>query len=131
MSDTTDLSPEFTQEYIKFMESKGFKIVHTQENLILLDFDEPFTKENVESSNYGNPEVWELFFEFFPDATWKWSESAHGNTHCVIDLHAGILDPAARIAIQAALGSDPKKEFLSVMRALGGLKEISLLAVKP
>lgn len=48
------------------------------------------------------------------------TKSKGGNQHMYIKLNKGIKNPLAAVAIQAALGSDPVKEFLSIQRIMIG-----------
>lgn len=59
--------------------------------------------------------------------SWKWCHSKSGNLHVVAKVDDPWLSDEARIAIQAALGSDWKRELLSVQRALRGEQDPTVL----
>lgn len=62
--------------------------------------------------------------------TWA-SKSGLPHCHAVITLNCSISNEA-RVAIQAILGSDPKREALSLHRVLGGgMQEYPILLFKP
>lgn len=55
-----------------------------------------------------------------------WEKSASGNVHCVVQLKAPMSE-VERVAWQAAFGSDPMREALTLMRIRRGVKNSILL----
>jgi hypothetical protein len=103
--------------------AKGCEVIQSAPNLLLLDFDTAEALERFDRLRGS-------FFRLFPaDEVVEWpskSGKPH-HRHVMVKLSAPIEDAALRVALQAALGSDPKREIFSVLRLLQGTKEPSLL----
>lgn len=92
-------------------EKAGCTIIRGSGNELLLDFDEPY----VGGKKYGNPDVWKIIADYFGPITKEYWRSRGGNTHCRVKL-AKVIEPGERVALEAALGSDPKRAALTVAR---------------
>jgi hypothetical protein len=117
------VSPEKRENAIKSAKEAGFEVIQSAPNLLLLDFDVPYAGDQ---KKYYNPEVMDIILQYVEThAVESWA-SKSGNTHVLVTLGKEL--PAHhRIALQAALGSDPKREALSVLRLMNGIEEPSLL----
>lgn len=58
-----------------------------------------------------------------------WEKSSSGNVHCVVQLKAPMSE-VERVAWQAAFGSDPMREALTLMRIRRGVKNPILLFMR-
>lgn len=75
---------------------------------------------------------WLMFLELYPDATYTETRSQNNNWHIYITIPS--LSPIGdheRIALQAALGSDPLREMLAIMHGRAGYKYTSVFFEKP
>jgi hypothetical protein len=121
------ISAEERLNAIKYAERAGHTIIRSEPDLLLLDLDVPYD----DKKPVLDDEVEEILSRYAVlggRARWK---SRGGNTHMTIRL-AKPLPALARIALQAALGSDPKKEAISVLRLLNGVEEpLCSLLFKP
>jgi hypothetical protein len=115
------LTPEdFAQENIQ-AELDGLEVWHADPRTLLMDLD---THEPIEQFRRLLPKATELFGARVVEE--YESRSGTGHLHVIIDL----IDPqpaAFRIALQAALGSDPIRELLSLRRLANGIEEPSRL----
>jgi hypothetical protein len=95
------------------------------EDELLLDIDRPFREFHFDSLP-AKQIIGERFNLFMKDA-WR---SRNGMTHVVCKIE-NPLPPLARIALQAVLGSDPKREALALYEFLvEGTDTISLFKPK-
>lgn len=102
----------------------GLNVVEAEYDTLQLDFD--------------TDEQWKLFIDerlprlyvFMPIKRVWWTESKSGNKHVYVKL-ADEWPETTRIALQAALGSDPTREFLNVMRHNAEVESPILLFEKP
>lgn len=99
---------------------QGFEVVRSNERRLLLDLDD---QPAVEAYCRVRPLLSE-HFGFTTSTTWA-SKSGKGS-HVVIELERP-LPFITRIALQAALGSDGKRELLSIIRMYHGCEEPSML----
>ena len=96
------------------------EVVLPQPNQLLLDYDTPELPEffmermNVLLQAMKGPVLYQTY------------QSRHGNRHVIVTLPKE-LTPEHRIAWQAALGSDPKREALSLLSMAKGSKNPTLL----
>lgn len=115
-------SLEDEQYRIQNVIKNGFEILKGDSNTLLFDLD--------------SEEALKIFQEriailekkaFNPIITI--SKSKSGNYHAVVKLgvDSNLLVEPLRIAIQACLGSDWKREFLGVLRYFNNQKEVSML----
>jgi hypothetical protein len=93
---------------------------------LLLDFDVPFATDYAKRHIYGNQDVWQYIEDYVGIEDREYWSSKSGNTHCYVTLKQPVA-AAERIALQSCLGSDPKREALSVLRLLNSIEEPSLL----
>lgn len=105
----SDLS-EQTYDRMRQAEERGCKVIEPDAFTLLLDID---SEDALKQFNKLRPLIDELFFIRSID---RWtSNSGEGHYHLQVTLDT-LLDPAARIALQAALGSDPTREILGIKR---------------
>lgn len=120
MSGESTLFQEGVDEAAANAEIAGYEVIRSTPRTLLLDLDtvpqmvQFLSVKDVVDNNFGIARQEE----------WK---SKSGNVHKLIWLAEPIEDPAMRYALQAALGSDPVKEALSIRRLLNGVKEPSML----
>jgi hypothetical protein len=103
---------------------EGLLIVEADDYTLQLDFD--------------SEEQWDAFINFRLGhlLTFKvvarvwWTASKSGNKHVYVKLLTP-LDVTERIALQAAMGSDPTREFLNLMRVHNDTDKPVLLFEKP
>lgn len=100
----------------------GLEVIVGDEWHMLLDFDN--TDVLPERYHVGIQILNNNGFYCHEEAIWR-SKSGLG-FHVVVKLETPI-DIYRRLALQAALGSDPKRELLAVMRASNGVAEPSVL----
>jgi hypothetical protein len=111
------------QEVVEIAGRRGLVCIFPQADEILLDVDYgPFKLEmekmleTLGANGYA-----------FSLANSLTTASTGGNKHvylALIALRPGLeLTPAMRVVIQTCLGSDPKREFLSMLRIVGGAEE--------
>jgi len=111
--------------------SRGFTIVLPESSEILIDLDdeaaelrfiERFTdiRGILQNTPLGAPQI---------VATWT-SKSGKGR-HVVVDMRVVIYDTSERIAWQALLGSDYKREAIALLRRRGGIPTPSRLFKPP
>lgn len=118
--DESTLTPGAVEEAMRCAEANGFEVVRSSPTALLLDLDtldQLAQYEAVKLALLRNVQV---------DGIDHW-RSKSGNKHVHIRLVEPIEDPAKRYALQAALGSDPVKEMLSIFRLLNGVREPSML----
>lgn len=94
-------------------EAAGLKVVFPAGDEVFIDLDEKLLP------------TW--FYERMEMAqsiglvrSWTWRHSKSGNIHVTAKIDNPWVGEADRIAIQAALGSDWKRELLSIQRVLNG-----------
>lgn len=102
-------------------EALGCDVVRGAPDLLLLDFDDVGSFERFDAMR-------EMFVQFFkPESFETWySKSGAPKRHVAIRLTKPLGVPE-RIALQAILGSDPKRELIGLIRYLSGQEEPSLL----
>ncbi len=107
-------------------ENEGFSVIRSDDYRILLDFDQPF----VPFQHYGNERVWKILVQQVGVEYCRFYPSESGNTHCVVYLKKPLY-AIERLVIQVALGSDPVREMLGLVRILHGVEEPSMLFSPP
>lgn len=121
MSDTLD-----TKEDIIKAKAQGFTIIHSSPRLILLDLD-----SHAAIDHYDNflPFI-QTFMQLTEEGHWP-SKTRDGSHFHIILESKNSLTEVERLLIQALLGSDPRKEFLSLMRIWQHHDHVSLLFKPP
>ena len=120
MSDGGLTPQEFVQENNK-AEADGMAVRHANAKTLLMDLDDPIA---IERFRRFMPKLDELFGAKVTEE--YESRSGAGHLHVVIEMDEPF--PAAfRIALQAVMGSDPLREFLSLRRLANGVEEPSRL----
>lgn len=73
------------------------------------------------------------FADIFGKPTVEFTESRNGNVHAYVRVHGHAFTDAERVALQASLGSDPKREMLSVYAKSRGMQSryVSVFFEKP
>lgn len=108
-------------------EAKGLEVVYPDEFTLTLDLDIPYRPElSAELMT-----MLHMVNEYYEVTLDKITRSEHGNTHVYLKT-AKPLSQLEQITLQAILGSDPKRELFSFIRAkekLGGWS--SLMFEKP
>jgi hypothetical protein len=78
-----------------------------RQDQLFIDLDSP------EAHNIFH-EQWPLFLEHWPKSTYLMTVSKSGNQHVIVKLGFNVTD-AWRVAVQACLGSDLKRELLHLV----------------
>jgi hypothetical protein len=93
----------------KKAKAQGLKMVVPRPNQLTIDLDEPTVPLSFYQTLDKLSRLWDLRIE-------KITSSKSGNKHIYLKTGENFT-PAEKIAIQAILGSDPVREFLSLYRA--------------
>lgn len=109
---TTEAAPERALE-------KGLAMISPGPRDILLDLDTP---EDVEKFD----ELYDRFHKNLGISLVTQTVSKSGNTHVYLKSNTEISN-TERLLIQAALGSDPKRELLGLLQLRAGIKHYSQL----
>lgn len=108
---------EAREIFIARVESEGFRVVLPADNELQIDIDNGLHYatflRNLESLARNMEDADEWLIEMHP------SKSGPPRRHITIQL-PGTVTPWQRIALQAALGSDPMRELLSSIRLMRG-----------
>jgi len=108
-------------------EAVGCTLYKGADDELLCDFDEINFGDFVDLSGVGARSIIGERFQLQLHDGWR---SRNGKTHVVYKMDR-VLPPLARIALQAALGSDPRREALAVYEFLSaGTDTISLFKPK-
>lgn len=117
----SDISETIEDAKIEAMKN-GCEVVGGDDHCLLLDFDTIDAKKQYERMRHKVVELWGIERE----ETWM-SKSKHpAHQHMRVTLGRPLI-PAERVALQAALGSDPMREMFAVRRLNLGIAEPSLL----
>lgn len=103
--------------------SLGLFVVRPDAFTLLLDFDSP------EQWSKFLGDLLPTFIQFEEVERVHWTESANGNKHVYIRMK-NALGIVERIAFQAALGSDPKRELLGLIGERNGKENATVLFEK-
>jgi len=101
--------------------SRGFEVIQSTRNTLLLDID---SEDDFNRYKFALPLVME-FLNIKEIQMWE-SKGLAGHRHILITLNED-LHVLTRIALQAALGSDPRREIFAIERVKAGISEPSLL----
>jgi hypothetical protein len=108
----------------------GFEVVYGDDEHLLLDFDNEAGLQT--EPPFDAPEQYYKQLEvlnangFYCHEEGRWSSKRFG-LHVVVKLDNFSLEPLGRLALQAAMGSDPKRELLGVLRVLHHVEEPCML----
>lgn len=111
------------EESIKKAEHFDCDVIRSDEYHLLLDLDSKEQQKHFDKMLKSG-----ALQKFFPCKVvdfWQ-SKSGKGHKHVVLKLEKP-LHPLQRLVLQAALGSDPNREILTLQRVLRGEEEPSLL----
>jgi len=115
------------EEYVKRILADGFEILEPEGNELLIDLDTP-EQIRMFHSQYEMLER-NMCDECYPLAKFIWPSRGGNGEHVYIAMDFN-MTPGERIAFQAALGSDPKRELLSLIRfKKGDIKPTILVEV--
>lgn len=103
--------------------SRCLDVVYPEDNQLQLDID---TEEQYQEFLRRT-----AFFEFACEVSEKPSASGYPNRHITMTFPNHTFSTWERIALQAALGSDPIREFLSARRYWQGIERPSCLFEVP
>jgi hypothetical protein len=95
-------------------------LVQPKPNEVFVDLDN-------EAAQCGFAARWNDFVRVYPNATVQYTTSKSGNLHAYVTVPE--LDPLTmpeRIAMQAALGSDPLREMIALNHHRGGYEYASV-----
>lgn len=115
---------EDREALFSYFESQGYKVVKPSEYELQVDIDgrEEWERHLVLRVRLAQMGLVERIEE-------QPSPSGLPNRHVTITLNIP-LTPFSRIAFQAALGSDPMRELLSLQRAVQGIKDATVFFEK-
>jgi hypothetical protein len=105
----------------KLAEERGLAVVRSAPNLLMLDLDTPEQEKTWESNKFLLTDRFDGLFVMrghagdVLDGVALETTSQSGNRHVYVWLLAPLTE-GERIAMQAALGSDPKREMLNLAR---------------
>ena len=105
---------------IKEAQEAGFTVMVAQADEILLDLDTPESELQFE----GNLQLLASLFGVTNVERWKSKSKGH---HVIVHIATKGLSDAERIALQAALGSDGKREIIAIKRLRDGDTRPSVL----
>lgn len=117
----SDISETIEDAKIEAMKN-GCEVVGGSEHCLLLDFDSLEGKIQYERMRHKVKELWGIERE----ETWMSMSKNPEHQHMRVTLTKP-LSAAERVALQAALGSDPMREMFAVRRLNLGVVEPSLL----
>ncbi len=110
------LAPKFensTRDPIAYGQAQGLEVHLPAPTELLLDLDIPAAEQQC---------AWMIRYlqvHVSAEITVRYTTSKSGNRHAYVTLKGfPDLTPMARIALQAVLGSDPKRELLSILHVL-------------
>ncbi len=120
---------ENQEQAVEQAESEGLTVVHSSTTLLLIDLD------GAQAIDYFNDSV-ERVTDALKDRDVTLTELARWKSKSGKGLHIKMklskpLNVSTRLLLQACLGSDRLREFLSLMRKWDGCKEPSLLFRPP
>lgn len=104
-------------------EAAGCTVITGSEDTLLIDFDGFAGQEQYERQRSMLEAMWGIAREEW----WPSRSGTPGHVHFVVTLNTPIPSAAHRVGLQAACGSDLKREFLAVRRMVLGVVEPSLL----
>lgn len=115
---------ETREEYVKRMEAAGFRIIYPAPNELQIDIDAPWQM-------VVHQKAMEIFRREYPGRPYTMTVSKSGKGHHVTIKMSWNMTDGERIAWQAALGSDPIRELLSLIRVRNGSEQPTLFCELP
>lgn len=121
-SDTSDdyLVKSFEEAGEK-AEAEGFTIIYPSETEILVDLDDEAAQLSFAQRFKDVREILDKTPLGPLRITSTWASKSGQGRHVVVDLGAVITETSERIAWQALLGSDHKREAIAILRKRGGV----------
>lgn len=109
------------EKYIADMTAAGRRVELPAADQLQIDIDSYDAQRAFERS-------WCIFSREWPEATHEIRASKSGppHAHVYVTVPGWQLEPIERIALQAALGSDPVRELLAVVRLAKGIPHPTL-----
>lgn len=104
------------REVIQAAHALGLIAVFPRDDELMLDIDRPYCGQIAELVNKEN---WDIMLERIKVKSFLITRSKSGNAHIYVWIDR-VLDEFSRVALQACLGSDSKREILSWMRRADG-----------
>lgn len=126
MDDPTSYMSHRTAEYIMEMTASGYVIIYPQPNQCFVDID---NNEQFERLNDGLNLLCSMGIEV--EDTIKPSISGKPDHYHAIVTFPFDLSPYERVAYQAALGSDHRREVLSLIGLRKDIEPTTIFAEKP
>lgn len=125
MSEELDLSQKGCEAAVEDAKASGMTVVHAHPNLLLLDIDDEASWKVMHNGLSDIASLRPGLCRYSKSKCWT---SAGGNRHVQIELREE-LPIARRLLLQAALGSDRKKELYSFLKLYDGVaaKYVSML----
>jgi hypothetical protein len=112
---------ETTRDAYEYAANHGLEVIESDDKHLQLDIDVPFGDKPPMSEERNA--AWALLYrDFAPDMEDRvlYVRSPGGNTHGYVKLAVDQpLPHDVRVALQAILGSDPKREILNLLRIHG------------
>ena len=112
-----DLSQEQFAKDEELARMNGFDVIRSDDHTLLLDLDGAEALRR-----YTSLLPWVMENGIVTEEIETWESGSPGHYHVMLKL-PGPLDLGLRLMLQAALGSDPKKEILSMLRFDIGIDE--------
>lgn len=106
MSDPRENAPDKAERL-------GMMLIEPALNELFVDLDD-------QSAFDGFAKRFAEFLKVHPLATVKWTRSKSGNWHAYVTVPNAEFSMEQRIALQAALGSDPLREIIAITHLAGG-----------
>jgi len=119
-----DLTPEGAKKIKEKAKEANFTIIEGTPKTLLLDLDS-WEAECRYDAMYSM-----LCMNFGAREKSRWKSKSGKGVHVVISLKDD-LDETTRVALQAIMGSDPKREMFGIVKILNDVEEPSLLFKPP
>lgn len=106
--------------FISYVEAGGYIVVEPAPNQLQIDIDTPEQYETFKTMSDCLSRNWDAVSQLaVPTIEEHFSKSGFPRRHITVTLPFNV-EPWQRIAFQAAMGSDPFRELLSIVRLLRG-----------
>lgn len=120
LTGTNDYTKKHEEAIIE-AEANGFEVVKSDEFTILLDLDGEEAKKRFDSMRSFLDQCFTIMGQE------EWTSKSGGDHKHIKLILAGPLEVAERIAIQALMGSDPRRELLTLLNLKNGVENPSVL----